>query len=130
MRHDLDVMREAGAAAAGPKAADVGARGDLWPQIVSDVTGLPQARLAGHAGAACGDALLAAIAVGAAGLDTDWAAVETGFSPDAAAAPLYDELYRLYRELYPATRNQAHALAALQRQASAPDEDEEVGRRR
>ncbi|WP_432589976.1 hypothetical protein ABVG11_34440 [Streptomyces sp. HD1123-B1] len=34
--------------------------------------------------------------------------------PDPATAGTYDELYRLYRELYPATRDAAHALAARQ----------------
>lgn len=124
VRHNLEVMREAGARVGALRASGGGARGDLWPQIVCDVTGLPQARLAGHAGAAYGDALLAAIAAGAAGLDTDWAAAATGFTPDPAAAPLYDELYGLYRELYPATASQAHALAALQRHANASEQDE------
>ncbi|HEY5388657.1 MAG TPA: sugar kinase, partial [Thermoleophilia bacterium] len=92
--------------------------GPLWPQIVSDVTQLPQERLAESAGAAYGDALLAAIAAGKAGLDTVWAAAASRCTPDPDSATIYDELYGLYRELYPATAGQAHALAALQRQAS------------
>jgi xylulokinase len=34
--------------------------------------------------------------------------------PDAGRAELYEELYALYRDLYPATRAHAHKLAALQ----------------
>jgi xylulokinase len=124
VRHNLDVMREAGARIGGLRASGGGARGRLWPQIVSDVTQLPQVRLAGHAGAAYGDALLAAIAAGAAGLDTAWAAVADRVAPDPAAAALYDELYGLYRQLYPATASQAHTLAALQRRANGPEDDE------
>ena len=124
VRHDLDVMREAGARIGALRASGGGARGRLWPQIVSDVTQLPQARLAGHAGAAYGDALLAAIAAGAAGLDTVWAAVADRVAPDPASATQYDELYGLYRQLYPATASQAHALAALQRRTNALAADE------
>ena len=35
--------------------------------------------------------------------------------PDPAHRERYDELYRLYRELYPATRDISHALTRLQR---------------
>jgi len=124
VRHNLDVMREAGARIGALRASGGGARGGLWPQIVSDVTQLPQVRLAGHAGAAYGDALLAAIAAGAAGLDTAWAAVADRVAPDPGATALYDELYGLYRQLYPATASQAHALAALQRRANGREDDE------
>ena len=124
LRHNLDVMREAGARIGALRASGGGARGGLWPQIVSDVTQLPQVRLAGHAGAAYGDALLAAIAAGAAGLDTAWAAVADRVAPDPGATALYDELYGLYRQLYPATASQAHALAALQRRANGREDDE------
>jgi xylulokinase len=41
--------------------------------------------------------------------------------PDPAPRSGYDELYALYRELYPATRTIAHTLAARQRaQATQP----------
>lgn len=124
LRHNLDVMREAGARIGALRASGGGARGRLWPQIVSDVTQLPQEGLAETTGAAYGDALLAAIAAGAAGLDTVWAAEGVRFTPDPAVASLYDELYGLYRQLYPATASQAHALAALQRQTNALEQDE------
>lgn len=38
--------------------------------------------------------------------------------PDPATRAGYDELYALYRELYPATRTIAHTLAARQRFAT------------
>ena len=50
------------------------------------------------------------------GLDTaSWNPVDHRCIPDPARRERYDELYRLYRELYPATREITHALAALQR---------------
>ncbi len=124
VRHNLDVMAEAGADIRALRASGGGARDDLWPGIVSDVTGLPQRRLAAEAGvatgAAAGDALLAAIALGEADLGTSWARPEKLRPPAAETAALYDELYALYRELYPATREQMHALARLQRLGGAP----------
>ena len=123
VRHNLDVMREAGAHIGALRASGGGARGRLWPQIVSDVTQLPQVRLAGHAGAAYGDALFAAVAAGAAGLDTVWVAATDRVVPDPGTAARYDDLYGLYLELYPATASHAHALAELQRQANALERD-------
>jgi xylulokinase len=123
VRHNLDVMRTAGARIGALRASGGGTRGRLWPQIVSDVTQLPQQGLAETTGAAYGDALFAAIAVGAAGLDTVWAAEGHRFAPDPDVAGLYDELYGLYRQLYPATASQAHALAALQQLANGHVDD-------
>ena len=119
VRHNLEVMAEAGANITALRASGGGARDDLWPGIVSDVTGLPQRRLTAAdgvaTGAAAGDALMALIALGEAGLETSWARPQGLRPPASETAALYDELYALYRELYPATRDQAHALARLQR---------------
>ncbi len=124
VRHNLDVMRAAGAAVEALRASGGGARGGLWPAVVSDVTGLPQRSLEEGVGASYGDALLAAIALGEADLTTSWARFAEQAAPHPETAPLYDELYGLYRGLYPATAAQAHALARLQRErghvSSAP----------
>jgi len=120
VRHNLEAMAEAGAQIGALRASGGGARGELWPGIVSDVTGLPQHRLSAESGAATGDALLAAIALGEADLETSWAQPEELRPPATETASLYDELYALYRELYPATRDQAHALARLQRRGDVP----------
>jgi xylulokinase len=117
-------MAQAGASISALRASGGGARDELWPGIVRDVTGLPQRRLnagTGMAtGAAAGSALLAAIALGEADLETSWARPEELRPPAPETSPLYDELYGLYRELYPATREQAHALARLQRRGDVP----------
>jgi xylulokinase len=124
VRHNLDVMAEAGASITALRASGGGARDGLWPGIVSDVTGLPQRRLTAAGGvatgAAAGSALLAAISLGEADLKTSWARPEELRPPASGTAVLYDELYAVYRELYPATRDQAHALARLQRLGDVP----------
>ncbi len=66
-------------------------------------------------GASYGDALLAAIAIGLAEPDTKWNSISAVVEPDIELGEVYDTLYGIYRDLYPATRLQTHALAELQR---------------
>jgi hypothetical protein len=110
-----DTVREAGASIALLRSSGGGAAGALWPQIVSDVTGLAQDVRAGPSQAGVGAALLAAICVGAATLETSWTQRTTRVEPDREKRVLYDELYGWFRELAAATRPQVHALAAWQR---------------
>jgi myo-inositol-1(or 4)-monophosphatase len=48
---------------------------------------------------------------------TDWSQVSGRVEPNPRNAELYDELYRTYCELYPATREQVHRLADMQGRA-------------
>jgi xylulokinase len=114
VRHILETLREAGAEERRVVAAGGGTKGGLWPRIVSDATGVPQQIPRTTIGASFGDALLAAIAAGLATRETTWNQVVDTVEPNVAHAELYGRLYRLFRELYPATRNQMHALAELQ----------------
>lgn len=97
-----------------------GTRGAVWPQIVSDVTGLRQWIPEETIGASLGDALLAAIGTRRAQSDTRWARFSTVVEPRASAKDLYDRLFDLYKQLYPATLDAAHALAALQEELATP----------
>ncbi len=116
VRHNLDVM----AAAAGDRtrliAVGGGVRGGLWPQIVSDVTGLAQDLPVQGIGASYGDALLAAQAIGATPQERSWATIQGTVRPVASRRALYDEMYDLYLDLYRATARHAHAMAELQKQ--------------
>ena len=103
-------MTQAGGAAHRLVAVGGGTQGGLWTQIVSDVTGLPQQLTQESIGASLGDAMLAA---SAAGVDvTDWNPVVRTVAPDPSAP--YEDFYASYRELYPATLNISHFLAAQQ----------------
>ena len=114
VRHHLETLEAAGLSLQRVTAVGGGARHDLWPQIVSDVTGLSQQIPRSTVGASYGGARLAAEL--AHGTDTSgWNPVDHRCVPDPAHRERYDELYRLYRELYPATREITHSLAALQR---------------
>jgi xylulokinase len=106
--------------AAGPPSRVVavggGTRAALWTQIVSDVAGVAQHVPEQAIGASYGDALLAAVATGLVPPETDWTRTAAVFEPDSRTAGVYDELFDLYSQLYPATASIAHALAALQGQ--------------
>ncbi|HWD05573.1 MAG TPA: FGGY-family carbohydrate kinase [Amycolatopsis sp.] len=112
VRHNLETMGPAD----GRRLVAVGGgtQGRVWTQIVSDVTRAEQHVPAETIGAAFGDALLAAVAVG---LDPDadaWNPVAEVARPDPVRADVYDEFYARYRDLYPATADIAHFLAAQQ----------------
>jgi xylulokinase len=115
VRHILEYMSEAGAGGERFVAVGGGTKGGLWTQIVSDVTGREQELPEETIGAAYGDCLLAARAVGLAEPDTDWSRIVDTVEPDKNNREVYDELYGIYRDLYPATRETSHALASLQK---------------
>lgn len=114
VRHNVEAIRAAGGTIERVVAVGGGTQGHLWLQVVSDVTGLTQEVRAVTIGASYGAAFLAARATGTADIDT-WNPVVRRVEPDASLAAGYDELYALYRELYPATAAVAHALAERQR---------------
>ncbi|CAN5860514.1 FGGY-family carbohydrate kinase [soil metagenome] len=118
VRHILGYMREAGGGGERFVAVGGGTKGGLWTQIVSDVTGCEQQLPEETIGAAYGDALLAARAVGLVDQDTDWSHIVDTVEPQEANRGVYDELYGVYRELYPATREQIHKLAKMQQGGS------------
>jgi xylulokinase len=117
VRHNLEVMREAGGRATRLVAVGGGTQGGLWTRIVSDVTGSAQQVPAETIGACLGDAALAALGVG---LEVDheaWNPTAHVVRPDPERRARYDSFYGRYRDLYPATAGIAHFLAAEQHAA-------------
>ncbi|TVT61828.1 sugar kinase [Amycolatopsis rhizosphaerae] len=120
VRHNLEAMHASGGKARRLVAVGGGTQGGLWTQIVSDVTGAEQDVPAETIGAAFGDALLAAVATGAAPEIAEWNPVARTVRPRAGHTEVYERFYRHYRELYPATAELAHFLAAEQKAADRP----------
>jgi xylulokinase len=114
IRQILEVLEEAAGPASRVVAVGGGTQGGLWTQIVTDVTGREQLLPAETIGASYGDALLAAIGIGVVAPETDWSRVANRLVPNPALRETYDELYDTYCQLYPATKDQLHRLAALQ----------------
>jgi xylulokinase len=119
VRHNLEVMAAAGAAPEQLTAVGGGTKSDLWTQIVSDVTGLRQVIPAVTIGASYGDAMLAGDGAGLVASGARWNAPAETLQPNEQARARYDELYQVYRSLYPATREHAHAVARLQEDSAA-----------
>jgi xylulokinase len=111
VRHNLEAMREAGGRYHRLVAVGGGTKGGLWTQIVSDVLNAPQQLPRQTIGACLGDALLAAIGIGQSPEIDRWNPVTTTVEARPEVAASYDRYYSLYRELYPSTRQIAHALA-------------------
>ena len=120
VRHNLAAMRDAGGQGHRLVAVGGGTKGGLWTQIVSDVLDAPQQLPRQTMGACLGDALLAAIGIGhiEGGQSPDmslWNPLATTIEPHPESAAAYERYYALYRELYPNTKEIAHALAREQR---------------
>jgi xylulokinase len=111
VRHNIEALEEAGGDIRRIVAVGGGTRGGLWTQIVSDITGRSQ-EIRGHSiGASYGAAFLAGRLVAPVSID-DWNPVVETVTPQASGQ--YEELYHLYRELYPRTADTVHALAGRQ----------------
>lgn len=122
VRHNLEVMHASGGKATRLVAVGGGTRGGLWTRIVTEVTGAEQQVPAETIGAAFGDAVLAAVATGIEPDMSVWNPVATTVRPDTTRSAVYEEFYRRYRELYPATMDITHFLAAQQRAADTAGE--------
>ncbi|MEU2721079.1 FGGY-family carbohydrate kinase [Streptomyces smyrnaeus] len=113
VRHNIEALEKAGGDIHRVVAVGGGTQGGLWTRIVSDVTGRPQELRTTTIGAGYGGALLAAQLVTDASID-EWNPVREIVTPRPGTAARYEELYGLYRALYPATADLVHTLAAHQ----------------
>ncbi|GAA2272839.1 FGGY-family carbohydrate kinase [Streptomyces atrovirens] len=113
VRHNIEGIEAAGGDIRRVVAVGGGTQGALWTQIVSDITGRPQELRTITIGASYGGALLAAQLVADVSID-DWNPVRETVTPRAEHTGRYDELYALYRRLYPDTMATVHALASFQ----------------
>jgi xylulokinase len=113
VRHNIEAFEAAGGDIRRIVAVGGGTQGGLWTQIVSDVIGRDQEIRAQSIGASYGAAFLAAQLVAPASID-DWNPVQETVAPRPEVTAQYEELYRLYRDLYPRTADTVHALASRQ----------------
>ena len=117
LRHNIEVMGQAGAPPQRLIAIGGGAQDDLWLQICSDVTGLAQAVPQQTIGAAYGDAYIAGMAAGLfsdySELRASWVKIERNIQPEPAAKATYDALYPIYRDLYRDNRRLMRRLSQI-----------------
>lgn len=121
VRHNLEAIREMGAAAKRLVAVGGGARNPTWLQIVSDVTGVEQVVPRRTIGACLGDAFLAGLAAGIIldlnTLASAWVRETDLLVPNENLRARYDEYFGVYRALYETGKTQHHRLAELGKSA-------------
>lgn len=113
VRHNVDAMRRGGAGIERVVAAGGGTQGELWPQIVTDITGLEQVIPSNTIGASYGAAYLAARLVNDVDI-AEWNPPARVLRPNPALQQLYETLYGQYLRLYPATKEVVHTLSRIQ----------------
>jgi xylulokinase len=95
-----------------------GAASTVWNQIKADILQRPISLPSAAAGAAMGDAVVGAVGAGIYSSVEEAVAhmVARGpeYHPRPEYAAMYDELYAVYRGLYPALRGEFKRLAATQ----------------
>lgn len=100
LRRLLQAFAEAGVQPRTLRAVGGGTRGRLWPQLVADVTGVPQELVGRHHGAAYGAARLAAEGVGLLRSgDPSWAVVTETLHPDPDGTAFHDRAYPVFLDL-------------------------------
>jgi xylulokinase len=118
IRHNLEAMQAAGTPFKHGVAVGGGTQNNLWLQMVSDVSGIPQIVPEKTIGASYGDAYLAGMAVGAVdGLKTlkeQWVKICKEVQPNPQLKETYDKHYRLFRALYLQSKEVTHQLAEIQ----------------
>lgn len=105
------------------RAVGSGTKHDPWLQIKADVLGVPYARMAVAEGAVLGAAILAGCCCG------DFASVEGAagrfvrrsrvFDPDDGARPVYEAMYKAYREASLGLQRADEVLAGLRRDGAS-----------
>ncbi len=105
-RQGLDLMREAGAAAAVTRGAGGGLSSPVWRRILADALGVGLQLAGPGMGAARGAAVLAGLGAGAYAspeIGVDWGAQPVQ-GPDPEGAAALEAPFRVYSELYPQLR--------------------------
>ncbi|NIA15487.1 MAG: carbohydrate kinase [Nitrospiraceae bacterium] len=109
LRHNFDLMRDSGVKMDLPMVlSEGGANSPMWRQIIADILNVECVFATSSKGAPVGNAVAAGVGVGIY-KDYDvvkqWVEYGNTATPNAEHRVLYDKLYSVYRDLYPAVRN-------------------------
>ncbi|MBQ4066748.1 MAG: xylulokinase [Clostridia bacterium] len=113
----LDVLSEMGVETNDMALCGGGAKSTLWRKILCDSFGISVKTMESDEGPALGAAILGGCAAGVYSSVSEGCkrAVRDGerLSPDAHSTEQYKRFYSIYKELYPALKEQYHALANI-----------------
>jgi xylulokinase len=117
LRDGLEIMGGLGVTPDEIRAVGGGASSPLWLRLQADIFGRPIQRVVIEEGAAYGAALLGHVAAGTFSTVAEAASVvrvmPTATEPHPGNTEHYDRLYKVYRDVYPRTREEMHRLAQL-----------------
>jgi xylulokinase len=117
VKHNIDEMSKAGVEIKNILSVGGGTRSRLWTEIVSDVTGIKQKIISSNVGSHIGDCYLAGIGIGLfKGLNTlrdVWLKKNRIVRPNMINHKIYKEYYKIYRRLYPVTKDAMHKISDL-----------------
>ena len=125
IRHVAEPIQNGGVIVAEMRPCGGGARSELWNQIKADVTGFPIAVPETIETAVLGAGILGALGIGYQNdlVDAMKSMVRVGrrYEPDPDAVNRHDELYGVYRDLYPALKPVFGDLADYRTRGSGRD---------
>lgn len=117
LRDCVEVFREMDINVSDMMACGGGGTSPLWRSMLADLYDCPVKTVASKEGPALGVALLALTGAGVYSSVPEACkavvAVDKIQQPDPANVPVYDSYYQLYREIYPAVKDQCSKLAKL-----------------
>lgn len=114
IRHNLEAMRQEGVIPKRILAVGGGTQNDLWMQLVSDIVNIELAIPQQLIGASYGDAFMAAVGVGLfkdLTEITNWVKNKKVVTPNPQAHKQYALNYKIFRDLYNATKSLMHELS-------------------
>ena len=117
MKLNLELLHSAGIEISRLRAIGGGAKSRVWVQRKANIMGVPVAVLETSEAASLGVAMLAGKAAGIVEdigvMAQEVVRIKSVCEPDVRVSAKYDELFAVYRSLYPALRDINHALAAF-----------------
>ncbi len=103
MKWNLSILEDAGFRLEELRVVGGGGKSAVWMQIKSDVLGIPLTTMQVTEGTCMGAAILAGAAAGAldpAVASSEWAKPIRTFTPRSEYAPVYEERFTIYKEIY------------------------------
>ncbi|GGA48297.1 xylulokinase [Pelagibacterium lentulum] len=121
LRDLVEIIEGMNVSVSGVRVAGGGARGRIWLTTLASVLGRPVMATETPDASAFGAAMLAMshrtdIAIG--DLATSWVKTAPPVEPEMTAQAIYQDLYQVFRSLYPANRSAMHALFEIDSRTS------------
>ena len=119
LRDLVEIIEQMGVSIAEVRVAGGGARATIWLQTLASVIGRPVVATRTPDASAYGASILAmAQLTGSSVADVadTWVRTDSPIEPEVNATRIYDEVYGVFRSLYPANRDAMHRLSSIEQE--------------